>query len=343
MHTGIKLRAARKKWIILAGVLVVAFAGLVLLFYTPLRTMATLRKVADLPFYEMHYYGDYGFGEYLKADPRAGASSRPHEPEMDIGWACTCFSSLNPEGEMIFGRNFDWYDHPALILFTSPPGGYASVSMVDISYLGYDEESSWLDRTALLGAPYMPFDGMNERGLAVGMMAVPHADGGHDPRKVTISSLQAIRLMLDYAGDVDEAISLLQDYNIGFGDGPPLHYLTSDSSGKSAILEFIDGEAKVIRSTETWQVSTNFLISDVNPEGARAPCWRYSKAYQSLEQAKGNISQEEGMDILEDVSQSGDFPTIWSAAYNMTTGEVQVVVGREYSEVYEFILDMKYD
>ena len=37
---------------------------------------------------------------------------------------------------MLLGRNFDWYEHPALILFTDPPDGYASVSMVDISYLG---------------------------------------------------------------------------------------------------------------------------------------------------------------------------------------------------------------
>ena len=45
------------------------------------------------------------------------------------------------------GRNFDWGLHSALVLFTDPPvpGAYASVSMVDISYLGYDPNHSPLD------------------------------------------------------------------------------------------------------------------------------------------------------------------------------------------------------
>ena len=36
---------------------------------------------------------------------------------------------------MVYGRNFDWQYSPALLLFTNPPDGYASVSMVDIEYL----------------------------------------------------------------------------------------------------------------------------------------------------------------------------------------------------------------
>ncbi len=73
---------------------------------------------------------------------------------------------------------------------------------------------------------------MNERGLAVGMMAVPSAQAGSDSRKVTIDSLAAIRLLLDKAQSVDEALSLLGAYNIDWGSGPPLHYLIADSTWK---------------------------------------------------------------------------------------------------------------
>jgi hypothetical protein len=308
---------------------------------TELRTLATLRRIDDFPLYEMHYYGDYDFESFLQEGLRTDKRSQPYEEETDNSWACTCFSSLNQDGELVFGRNFDWHSHPALVLFTSPPGGYASVSMVDISYLGYDEEMpSWIERRELLRAPYLPFDGMNEYGLAVGIMAVPYADGGNDPEKVTIGGLQAVRLMLDYAKDVEEALSLLEDYNIDFQGGPPLHYLISDSSGNSAVTEFINGEIKVIRKSERWQVSTNFLISNVRPEGARSPCWRYNRAYETLEQADGNISREKAMALLEHVSQS---VTIWSAVYNMTTGDIRVVMGREYDEVHEFTLGMRDD
>lgn len=81
---------------------------------------------------------------------------------------------------MFYGWNFDWDYGTALLLFTDPPGGYASVSMVDIAYLGIEGKSEkdlqnlpYEERQLLLGAPSLPFDGMNERGLAIGMAAVP--------------------------------------------------------------------------------------------------------------------------------------------------------------------------
>ncbi len=45
------------------------------------------------------------------------------------------------EGELL-GRNFDWNDHRSLLLFTDPPRRYASVSLVDISYLGYSKNDA---------------------------------------------------------------------------------------------------------------------------------------------------------------------------------------------------------
>jgi predicted choloylglycine hydrolase len=181
---------------------------------------------------------------------------------------------------------------------------------------------------------------MNEAGLAVGMMAIPYARSSQNPEKVTISSLQAIRLMLDYAKDVDEAISLLQDYNIEFGGGPPLHYLIADAARNSAIIEFVAGEMIVLRPDEPWQVSTNFVISQEQPEGADSSCWRYNQAYETLAEAKGKISSTDAMTLLENVSQDS---TMWSVVYGMTTGDIQIAAGRKYGEVKEFELEMKSD
>jgi hypothetical protein len=335
----------RRKWVIAASLSLAVLVGLTILFHSQLnrlRTLATLRKIDNFPLYEMRYYGDYGFENFLQVGMQALPRLQSYQGKTDDEWACTCFSALNRGGGLIFGRNFDWYVHSALILFTNPPGGYASVSMVDISYLGYgNEEPSWFERRRLLYAPYLPFDGMNECGLAVGIMAVPYADGGEDPNKVTIGGLQAVRLMLDYAKDVDQAISLLLNYNVDFEGGPPLHYLVADSSGNSAVVEFIGGQMSVIRNREQWQVATNFVISHSRPEVRRSHCWRYSRTYEVLEQAEGNISGEEAMVLLNDVAQSGAFPTIWSAVYNMTSGDIRVAMGREYGEPHEFTLEMK--
>lgn len=333
-----------RKWVIIASVALVVLVGLTILFHdrvNAFRTLASLKKVDDYPLYTMTYYGDYGFKDFLRVGIRPASALRSYDRQSVPSWACTCFAALNEEGDAILGRNFDWYNRPALMLLADPPDGYASVSMVDISYFGFGtEEPTWLNRTALLGAPYLPFDGMNEAGLAVGMMAVSYAKASDDPDKVTIGSLHAIRLILDYAADVDEAISLLRGYNIDFSGGPPLHYLVADSSGNSAIVEFLEGEMMVIRSEKPWQVSTNFIVSEERPEGASSPCGRYNAAYEALEQANGNTSPEEAMAILENTSQSGTSHTMWSIVYDMTSGGTRVVMGRKYDEVRDSELEM---
>jgi penicillin V acylase-like amidase (Ntn superfamily) len=77
-------------------------------------------------------------------------------------------------------------------------------------------------------------------GLAVGMMAVDEADSGADPAKATLGELEVIRLLLDRAANVGEALDLLESVNIDFSGGPPLHYFIADASGKSAVVEFVD-------------------------------------------------------------------------------------------------------
>jgi hypothetical protein len=300
------------------------------------RSMASLRKVDDYPLYVMRYYGDYGFARFLQ---RGIGRERAEAPPIELapGWACTGFAAMNPTGDAITGRNFDWHNRQTLLLFTNPPDGYASVSMVDVSYFGFPaDDPTWADRRLLLQTPYLPFDGMNERGLAVSIMAVPRAQDSQKPG-VTISSMHAIRLMLDFAADVEGAISLLGDYTIDFGE-PPIHYFVADASGHSAVIEYLDGKVDVVRNDEMWQVSTNFLLAETRPEGADSPCWRYNRAYERLEQAEGTLSSAEAMSLLEDVAQEN---TMWSVTYNVTRGAIQVVMGRQYDHVHSFRLRMQ--
>jgi hypothetical protein len=298
------------------------------------RSLFSVRKVDSYPLYVMRYYGDYGFSRYLERGIAQGQASLPGFGWADA-WACTGFAAANPSGDAIMGRNFDWRNRQALLLFTDPPDGYASVSMVDTSHLGYPRENpSWADRRALLDAPYLPFDGMNERGLAVGMMAVPHARDRDKPQSVTISSIHAIRLMLDYAANVEEAVSLLGEVTVAFGD-PPIHYLVADSSGHSAVIEYLDGEMVVQHNEKPWHVSTNFILAEARLAGADSGCWRYNLAYERLEQGHGTISQADAMSLLQDASQPN---TMWSVVYHMGSGVLDVVVGRQYDQVHSFQL-----
>jgi choloylglycine hydrolase len=57
--------------------------------------------------------------------------------------------------------------------------------------------------------PNFSLDGMNERGVAIGLMAIPTARSLYDPSKITIGELRVIRLILDYAAIVQEAVRLI--------------------------------------------------------------------------------------------------------------------------------------
>lgn len=296
------------------------------------KTLASLKQVDDYPLYTMQYYGEYDSRQSSLLPLRQEAAPDP-------GWACSLFTVLLDEEHLLYGRNFDWQFSPALLLFTDPPDGYASVSMVDVAYLRFGVEATSRltelpleERVGLLDAVQIPFDGMNEHGLAIGMAAVDPGNMPVDPSKETISSLDIIREILDHARNVNEAIAILQDYNIDFEGGPPLHYLIADTKGKSVLVEFYQGEMHVIENDRPWHSATNFLRSSVEDPGD-GNCWRYDRINDRLNETQGLLDSNAAMELLGDVAQDG---TQWSVVYQMGRGEVSVALGRDYTNVHTF-------
>jgi len=301
-----------------------------------IKTIRSLKKLDDFPLYVMHFYGDYTLPYYAHSVSPPRDIKIGNRPGNSSLWTCTCFSAKSEQGNQLLGRNFDWDDHPALLLFTDPPNRYASVSIVDIAYLGYSK-SDTPDKNPgrLLQSPRLPFDGMNEQGLAVGMMAVPAAHAPNYPQKQTVGSLLIIRLMLDYAKNVEEAVAILKNFNIDFHRGPPLHYFITDRSGRSVVVEFVNRKISVLRNTHSWQVATNFIITGLSPENARASCWRYKKVWETLENQVTGLSHLNALSLLKDVSQQN---TIWSVVYDTSSLSFLVVMGKKYDQVHEFNL-----
>jgi hypothetical protein len=299
-------------------------------------TLSSLEKVDDFPLYTMHYYGSGEQSASYRADRQqlAGAKLPP-------AWGCSLFAAMG-DADKFYGRNFDWVASPALLLFNHPTDGYDSVSMVDMAYLGIESDVKKLtelpldQRQTLLDAPALPFDGMNERGLTVGMAAVPSGEMKPDPNKETIDSLMVIRKMLDQAASVDEAVVILQSYNIDWGSGPSLHYLIADRSGRAVLVEFYQGKLQLLPNDKPWHFATNFLRSAINGSAARQ-CARYDRLDQQLSTAEGSIKADETMSLLKDVSQAN---TQWSIVYGFTTGEVTVTLGRQYDRVHIFHIDL---
>jgi hypothetical protein len=301
-------------------------------------TLGSLQKVDNYPLYTMTYSGAY----------RQRADNSPLENSATStvsspSWACSLFTVLLDEDHLLYGRNFDWQFSPALLLFTDPPDGYASVSMVNIEYLDIDSATVGDianlpidERIGLLDAPYLPFDGMNERGLAIGMAAVPSGHMQADANKETIGSLGIIRQMLDHARNVDEAVDIMKSYNIDFTGGPPIHYLMADAKGKSVLVEYYDGEMQIIGNSEPWNIATNFLRSSVD-DPADGNCWRYNKINTRLTETDGRIDAQAAMQLLSDVAQDN---TQWSIVYEMSSGVIKVAMGQQYWNLHQFRLDL---
>ncbi|MGQ9585942.1 MAG: linear amide C-N hydrolase [Anaerolineae bacterium] len=308
----------------------------------PLQTLASFHKVDEYPLYVMRYHGGYLFDHYLQQGIEKGFYGAIYQRLYRANYpqGCTVFVALNPQGEVLFGRNFDWRHRASLLLFTDPPGGYASVSMVDIHYFGFGKEKpSWVDRLSLLATPYATVDGMNEHGLAVAELAVPGTGckvAPPDPEKATILSAHVMRLVLDHAANVAEALDLIEKYNVHFPD-PCTHHLIADAAGSSAIVEYVGGRVVVTRNAEPWQVATNFLACGEGPRGDEEAYQRYEVAYGALQEAGGIISEAEALEIARQTSKEN---TVWSALYNLTTGEVHLALGRQYDQVYRFNLPL---
>ncbi len=299
------------------------------------RTLASLRVLDDRhPLYEMTYAG--ALPPLLPAGaPDPAPSTGPDGFRKPFG--CTVLLAGDPARPVV-GRNFDWDPNPALVLHTDPPGGTATVSVVDISYLGYDRANlAGLDtpagRRALLRAPLLPFDGMNEHGLAVGMAAEESAVTTRRPGRTLVGSVRVMRLVLEQARTVPQAVAVLQKYDLDFSGGPPLHYFVADPTGASAIVEFVGGRFTVIpRGPQPWQVMVNFQQASSTAASRQADS-RWRTATARLAAARGRLDPAGVLGLLRDVRQGH---TQWSVAYDLRARQAYLTAGQDYRRVHRF-------
>ena len=252
-----------KRILLRIAVVIMAFVGILcFMFRHELKTLSTLKE-KGVGVYTMTYDGDYGFDAFLEigassdADIEAFVTKRLLKGlpiELNVSDAgCTAFVSRNEEGDIIYARNFDFLYAPFLQVHTNPDNDYASVSTVNLSFAGYGEgnlPSSGISfqNFLTLAAPFLPFDGMNEKGVCIALLAVPEVWMIDDPDKITLNTTTAIRLVLDKAATIDEAVELLRKYNIYFSGDVTCHFLIADATGKSVIVEYYDNGLQVVES-----------------------------------------------------------------------------------------------
>ncbi len=338
--------------ILLTSVLVIAYTVLLggYIFIRPqLSTLYSVEKLNDHPFYKLNYTSDYYFDEYLKTggatieDTIEFVAEKMNVdvlfPETQSDFACATIYSPTTDGDYIFARNFDYKHAPAMLVYTDPEDGYKSVSMVNLGDMGYngeDFDANWDSRKLLLFVPYCPMDGMNEKGVAIGVLQLDNNPTAQDNGKTDIMTTTAIRLVLDYAADVEEAIDLLSQYDMHSVMHTNYHYQISDAKGNSAIVEYKNNNMHVYRNKDSYQFCTNFYITDmVNGTGAERHCPRYQGLISAFEQGNGSFSAENIKGLAEKVSNNY---TQWTSVFNLTDLSYDIYIDCKYNKPYHFEL-----
>ena len=321
------------------------------MFGNALLTLRTMERVGDTQLFTMTYRGDYGFDTFLEQGASSDAelvqfivdqltNGIPLEFELpDLG--CSTFAAQTPEGDAIFARNFDMYYSPALLLETAPDNGYRSISMVNLAYIGYGEDNlpdGLLSSFLTLAAPYAPLDGVNEAGLAVGVLLIDTEPTAQDTGKVDITTTTAIRLLLDRAATVDEAVELLGQYDMHASAGSCYHFQIADAQGNSAVVEYIDNEMSVLPGE---RAATNFLLTPGDYDFGSGQD-RYDIVTDGLEASGGVLDSQQAMELLAACSQAPredkDSTTQWSCVYDLSHPALDVCIARDYEQVYHFSL-----
>ncbi len=347
-----------------SGVLLVAIISLLLVFRGELSTLLNveLNENAD-GVYEIDYKADYKLDKLLE---QGGASNEeelvqyilkimlkglPINIEYEIPQlACSTFIAENPDGGYIFGRNLDNQSTDCIVVKTEPKAGYKSISVVNLSFLGYNatyKPDKLLDRINILATPYFPLDGINEKGLAVGVLQLQAPPTNQKTEKTDVGTTLAIRILLDKCATVKEAVDLLKTFDMHASANGCYHLQIADASGASVVVSYVNNEMVVTEKAGDYQCATNFYLHDVPFEYEKQGTDRYEKLVEVLSENKGVRTPEEGMKLLEYVSiektepdeEGRVYSTQWSSIYNLTEPSLSICADRDYNNVLKYTFE----
>lgn len=296
------------------------------------------------------FSGDDGFEAFLA---QGGASSDADVTQFlasrlladaavnGSSFGCSTLTVSSPDGHQLFGRNFDWQTCNALVVTSKPSQGYSSISTVNLGFISQAGGSlnQMLEQNDIrvLAALYAPLDGMNEKGLAVSVnMIQDSASINQNTEKSDLTTTTAVRLLLNKAASVDEALDLLRQYDLHASMGMMIHFALADTTGKGVVVEYINNEMVV---TET-PVVTNFYLAEGTKHGigTQQSHERYNILTQTLADHP-TMTMEDVRDAMDIVSKDNfnEFEsTEWSAVFDLNTGTAHYYHRENYENRYTF-------
>jgi choloylglycine hydrolase len=169
--------------------------------------------------------------------------------------ACTGITLKAKDGAVVYGRTMEWgsFDLNSRLLII--PRGYRFAGHTPDEKQGM----TWNAKFGVVGLDAvrkdMVVDGMNEKGLTVGLFYHPgFAEySKYDPARAaeSMSPTDVGQYLLTLFATVDEVriamtkICVVPVVEPALGFAPPVHYLVTEPSGKAIVIEFLKGEMQV--------------------------------------------------------------------------------------------------
>ncbi len=189
----------------------------------------------------------------------------------------------------------------------------------------------------VMAALYAPLDGMNEKGLAVSVNMIQDAASiSQNTDKPDLTTTTAVRLLLNQAASVDEALELLRQYDLHASMGMMIHFALADTTGRAVAVEYINNEMVVTQTT----VVTNFYMAegDKHGIGTQQSHERYDILTQALAEHP-TMTMEDVRNAMDSVSKDNfnEFEsTEWSAVFDLSAGTAHYYHRENYENRYTF-------
>ena len=184
--------------------------------------------------------------------------------------------------------------------------------------------------------------GMNDQGLFIGVNALLQ-DTGWEPNPDLPDWEQwegwyesgVPDGILAKCSTVGEALAVFERYNLL--TLAHVKFLIADRAGDSAIVEWSDGELRVVRRGDaSHQVSTNFVTSAHDPDDV--PCYRHQLADRLLTEAEGEVTVATLRGLLSATHMEQQTPTVLSSICDLASGDIHVYYFHDFEQVATFNL-----
>lgn len=171
-------------------------------------------------------------------------------------WACTAFQLKASDGSQVYFRSMEFgFPFNSKVLIVPRGTEYTGTAPQGKAGLKWQTKYGVVGLNATI-APTIVADGMNEKGLVVGMLYLPGYSQYLAPDEVktarTIGSWEAAIYLLSTCADVNESVAALTEkVHVAQQEFPPfkqvlpVHYWIGDASGKVVVAEYVAGKLNI--------------------------------------------------------------------------------------------------